>query len=42
LEVLDLFVQGDFFLEALDLFPRGLVTADAEFPPDDVRDEDGW
>src|SRR5204863_12894 len=26
--------------EALDLFPRGLVTADAEFPPDDVRDED--
>ena len=40
LEVLDLLVQGDFLLEALDLFPRRLVTADAEFPPDDVRDED--
>ncbi len=32
--------RWDFFLEALDLFPRGLVTADAEFPPDDIRDED--
>jgi len=40
LEVLDLLVQGDFFLEALDLFPRRLVPADAEFSPDDVRDED--
>src|SRR5207247_6344966 len=29
LEVLDLLVQGDFLLEALDLFPRRLVTADA-------------
>src|SRR5256886_187301 len=39
LEVLDLLVEGDFLFETLDLLPGGLVSADAEFSPNDVRDE---
>src|SRR5216117_1340783 len=40
LEVLHLAVERNLFLEPLHLFAGGLVSSDAELPPDDVGDED--